>query len=281
MKNSQNNENAFKLFEIFLRVFAKLTRDEIFFWSRSEEKLKILLIETPNNHTEILVGKKDVVYGNMHAIDVSPDKTLFDLLKSISKLFYDLTPEQILFWLDSEEILYFVLRKGEVCFLKEVFKNTKIRELAKEAMNLVINGVPFRMDWRSLRDAKAILKNTYQSTEASEATSYEVACDLRASEVVSFIGGRELLYNSCFTPQQIRQLALKQRKGDTPGPLVYSGKNYFPIEVKDGSIGIFCVSWSSGTLSGTSQKEYRDKWRYWVFQADWTLETNGRFFISG
>jgi hypothetical protein len=280
MKNSHKNISAFRFLELLAYICSGLTQDEVLYWARSEEKIKEIFAKNINEFSRISYSAKRTEMPKMYNVDAFPNKTSFQLFEILAEISSQFTDDQLQFWLNSPDLVTRIFTKGEIFFLREITKGIKIEAQPEGLMRLALHGGPFRLDRSREYEACQKLKKTYPESAFSEVRSYDIACGLKVSEASQFFGGGRTSLGRPFTPQQIRYFALRQREGDDPGPLLYDNSNYFPIETKDGFIIFLSLVWCSGRSANQSQKDLKNKWKYWVLNNDWTMKGSARLFLQ-
>lgn len=263
---------------MFVHICRQLTRDEILFWSRSEELLKEILVAKPKRLDRMFAEKPLAASGEVYNLDMAPNKTLFELFQNFADTCTKLSPWQLNFWLRSEERLCWLMTKGEISFLSALRQSRKIPELS-QSTNDHLYGAPFRIDRLSHLDTEDYLPKTYPATFLSKAFPYEIACDLHGSEAIRYMSEEEDISASTFTPAQIRFVVQKQCRGNADGPLSYTRPNYFPIIGKNAETYFVSVVWSTGMARDWDQSGEKNKWKIWTFERDWLLKKNGRLFL--
>lgn len=277
LKNTK--KDAGLLMAIFLGICIGLDRDEIFFWSRSEEAFKKLFLRPVSELTEL--GSKPMLSSKrQHRLDESPYQSQVDLLRIFVEVCGSLSREQVLFWLKpkSRGVLASLLQKDEIDFLPAAEGAAFIPELPAGTTAKTFRSKNFRQNQYQLYDACQSLYSKYEKTEACEVHCFGMACALSGDEMIAYAGGTDAIADVSFTPEQIRYLASEQRRKRDTGLLLYKGSNYFPVLGKDKVLRLVSLQWSAPSFPGDDKI---GRWYYWVLATSYQSRGNGRFFIKG
>lgn len=276
-------KDAGTLIATFLGICIHLTRDEIFFWSRSEDELKKLLLQPISKLNELTV-LSSLNIGKQHRLDESPYHSHLELHGQFVDICHSMTPTQVKFWVrkQSQGLLLSLLRKGEIDFLPTVEGVTHLPPLPEREIGETFRSKNFVQDQNRLHDVYQKLNRKYFKTDVTEASCATLACTLSGNEMIKYIGGIDAVRDVAFTPEQIRWLASEQRREREQGLLHYgggyNGGNYFPVVGAGNKVSIISLKWSRPF---SPKKDTIGRWHYWILDTNFRCGRLGRFFIRG
>lgn len=262
-----------------MSVCKKLTRDEIFFWSRSQELLKEMLLQPIGklNVLKPLSVSKSLI---QHSLDASPFDSQVVMYQHFLSVCKKMTASQVRFWLKSEsvELLISMLKKGEISFLDTQGGLSNMPEIQGGRTLEIFRSKNFRQDRDRLYDISEELPSLYQSSVTTSAVYYRIACNLTGNEIFRFVGEEDCIKSICFTPGQVSYLCSLQRRSRQQGILQFSGFNYFPVLSKNKGIKLISLQWSPPPFG---DRDAVGRWCYCVLPLQYECKGDGRFFILG
>lgn len=276
LKNTQ--KDAGSLLATFLGICIYLSRDEIFFWSRSEDDFKKLLLLPISELLSKMPDQSVSVSKKQHRLDESPYHSQIDLYCHFVEACRSMSGEQVKFWLKpkSRGLLMSLLRKREIEFLPVIDGKAYLPAWPEGRTADSFRSKNFKQDQFRMHDACEKLHSKYAASEVSEVSCFKIACSLTGDEMILYAGGAEAVAEVTFTPEQVRYLASQQRRMKDKGLLLYEGSNYFPILGKDKTLRMVSLQWLKPTFPGDDKI---GRWHYWVLDTHHECRPLGRFFV--
>lgn len=250
---------VFDFMEMITRVLRKLNQDEILYWSRSDtldsskyEDYLGRFLQVDFSVLARYLQKQEIKYGDVYSINQDPNDAAFFLYKKIVSTIQDLKEDQLVAWLNSEELLMQWFKMGELEFLKNSVKEYPLAPQEESDVNIFTKKI-FKRPQGTLSDMRSVFKDVYRPTVKRVLLGDSLICRLNGSEIINYIGGEDAIARSVFSPAQILSLASKQTTRGFEGPLSQSETNIFPIRGKN-DFYFISLYWESAPVKADHER---------------------------